>query len=81
MDRLFSGVFDTPEALRDSLQVAEALEDFHSLNQLFESPSVGQALQRMQLAFLEDPSIPSALTGSIALLFAVRVGLLFWSPQ
>ncbi|KAM3173972.1 hypothetical protein ACTXT7_011481 [Hymenolepis weldensis] len=73
MDRLSSGVFDTPETLRDSLQVAKALEDFHSLNQLFEFSSVGQALQRMQLAFLEDPAIPSTLTGSLALLFAVRM--------
>ncbi|VDN99706.1 unnamed protein product [Rodentolepis nana] len=69
---LSSGVFDTPWALRDSLQVAEALKDFHSLNKLSDFSPVGQALQRIQLAFLEDTSIPSTLAGSAALLFAAR---------
>nr|CUU99408.1 hypothetical transcript [Hymenolepis microstoma] len=69
---LSSGVFDTPRALRDSLQVAEALKDFHSLNKLSDFSPVVQALQRIQLAFLEDPPIPPTLAGSATLLFAAR---------
>lgn len=70
---LIYSVFDTPEALRDSLRVAEALEDFHSVNQTFDHPPLVQALHRMQFTFLEDLAVTSDLASAAALLFATRV--------
>ncbi|KAM7534070.1 hypothetical protein Aperf_G00000110027 [Anoplocephala perfoliata] len=69
---LIYSVFDTPEALRDSLRVAEALEDYyHSVNQT-DYPPLVQTLQRMQLNYLEDPAVPSNLASAATLLFTTK---------
>uniref|UniRef100_A0A915EYE9 Dopey N-terminal domain-containing protein n=1 Tax=Echinococcus canadensis TaxID=519352 RepID=A0A915EYE9_9CEST len=63
--------YETPEMLRDSIRVAEALRDFHAhYNQNFDFTPLGPSLQRMQQAFLESDASSSAL--QIALLFTSK---------